>query len=215
MTNVYSTPDKVETRNRLFEIGVEALQKDGWRVEKVQGAGKASVRRITKQGQSRIVSIRTTQDTYIAFPRTKNDQAWVTLSDVDAVVAVSVNDRENPKFALVHFIEGQDMRDRFDRAYAARKAAGHKIPLGRGVWLPLYIKDSNRVPAHVGGGAGLDNKPIAQVPLEATDLMPQPRSEEAESGAESDQPLTLAEAKRRLALTFGVDPSNIKIIVDA
>ena len=29
-----------------------------------------------------------------------------------------------------------------------------------------------------------------------------------------DSPLTIAEAKRRLALTFGVDPSAIKIIVE-
>jgi hypothetical protein len=32
---------------------------------------------------------------------------------------------------------------------------------------------------------------------------------------ESDRPLTIIEAKHRLALTFGVKPENIKITVEA
>ena len=36
----------------------------------------------------------------------------------------------------------------------------------------------------------------------------------AEDRAEVEAPLTIAEAKRRLAITFGVDPSAIKITVE-
>jgi hypothetical protein len=133
MTNIYGSPEKVNRRNRLFEIGIETLKKTGWDVERVQGSGKSSLRRITKAGKSQMVSIRTTQDTWIAFPRNKDDSDWVTLSDVDAVVAVSVDDAHDPKFANVHIIGGDEMRERFNRAYKARRNAGHSIPVGRGV----------------------------------------------------------------------------------
>lgn len=217
MTNVYATPEKVGTKNRLFQIGLETLQRHGWTVERIPGSGKSSVRRITKSGASKIVSIRTTQDTTIAFPRNKQDTSWVTLGEVDAVIAVSVDSYEDPKFAQVHMIDGSEMRDRFDRAYKARLAAGHTIPIGRGVWVPLYLKDSTDQPGHVGAGAGLKNPPIARVPLKAGDLESAVRALELpeESKKDRESPLTIPEAKRRLAMTFGVDPSNIKIVVDA
>ena len=68
----------------------------------------------------------------------------MTLSEVDAVVAVSVDDYYNPRFAQVHMIDGNEMRERFDRACAARLKAGHAIPLGRGVWVSLYLPDSDK-----------------------------------------------------------------------
>ncbi len=154
MTNVWTSPEKVTRRDRLFDVGVETLEGQGWAVERIPGAGKSSLRRITKNGKSKKVSIRTTQDTYIAFPRTQDDKAWVTLSEVDAVVAVSVDDGDNPKFALVHILPGDEMRDRFDRTYKARRAAKHSIPLGRGVWLSLYQDEATSPPHLVGAGAG-------------------------------------------------------------
>ena len=96
MTNVWTSPEKVDRRDRLFDIGVKTLERQGWTVERIPKSGKSSVRRITKDGKSQTVSIRTTQDTYIAFPRNQDDTAWVTLSEVDAVVAVSVDDGDNP-----------------------------------------------------------------------------------------------------------------------
>jgi hypothetical protein len=214
MTNVYATPEKVSMRERLFQIGLETLRQEGWKVERIPGIGKSSVRRITKGGKSRKVSIRTTQDTWIAFPRNQADNGWVTLSDVDVVLAVSVDDFDDPKFAQVHMIEADEMRQRFDRAYKARKAEGYRIPLGRGVWLPLYHPDATDSVYHVGGGAGLDHPPIARVPLEpdSSDSLVIAETEEMDS---KDKPLTIAEAKRRLAMTFGVEPSSIKITVEA
>lgn len=214
MTNIFNTPKKGLTRDRLFQIGIETLQKEGWRIERIPGIGKSSVRRIMKNGKSRKISIRTSQDTYIAFPRNKKDSGWGTLSEVDLVLAVSVDERDHPKFAQVHMIEADEMRQRFDRAYKARKAAGYKIPLGRGVWVPLYHPDAPDPVNRVGGGAGLDHPPIARVSLEPKES----RSEVIVPRGESDngeKPLTIAEAKRRLATTLGVDPSSIKITVEA
>jgi hypothetical protein len=226
VTNVWKTPGKANLRTHLFGIGVEALQKAGWTVERVPRLGKSSVRRIRRGTDSRTVSIRTTQDTWIAFPRTDTDTGWGTLSDVDAVVAVSVDDREYPKYALVHFIEGDEMRDRFDRAYRARKGAGHSIPLGRGVWVSLYHDEAKEPVSQVGAGAGLTNPPIARVPLYAAtgaastgDAAANKAVDAAETADTSSEtvtePLTIGEAKRRLAKSLGVSPSSIKITIEA
>jgi len=214
MTNVFGTPEKAPRRDRLFQIGLETLHHLGWKVERIPGIGKSSVRRITKNGESLKVSIRTSQDTWVAFPRNDADNGWVTLSDVDVVLAVSVDDRDDPRFAQVHMIDADDMRQRFDRAYGARMKAGYRIPLGRGVWVSLYHPDATDPVTHVGGGAGLDHPPIARVPLEPVES----DSEvivEAKDMDNRDRPLTIAEAKRRLAMSLGVDPSSIKITVEA
>ena len=79
MTNVYGTPEKASMKAQLFAIAVHALEKDGWKVERERGSGKSSVRRITKKGQSKLITIRTSQDTWIAFPRTEGDKSWRAL----------------------------------------------------------------------------------------------------------------------------------------
>ena len=78
MKNVSGTPKKVSNRRKLFELGERALEQAGWRVERIQGIGKSSVRRIVKGDEQHTVSIRTTQDTWIAFPRNDDDNGWVT-----------------------------------------------------------------------------------------------------------------------------------------
>jgi len=219
MTNVYGTPEKASMKTQLFAIAVQALEKDGWKVERERGSGKSSVRRITKKGQSKLVTIRTSQDTWIAFPRTEGDKSWRTLDDVDAVVPVSVDDRENPKFAKVHLIDGDEVRARFNRAYKARMDAKHSIPVGRGVWVSLYDQETNSPVNRIGAGMGIKFPPIATVPL-SSDQLPVATAEgnhdlpDDEFAAE-EAPLSIAEAKRRLAITFGVDPASIKITVEA
>jgi hypothetical protein len=191
-----------------------ALERGGYKVERVQGSGKSSVRRIVKGDESKIVSVRTTQDTWIAFPRTEKDKGWRTLDKVDQVVAVSVDDPHNPKFAKVHILDGDEMRDRFNRAYAARKRAGHTIPIGRGVWVSLYLPEANDPVSHIGAGAGLKHPPIATIPL-SDEAAPTPTTKEVEVNKDEIEPLSIGEAKRRLAITLGVKPENIKITVEA
>ena len=135
---------------------------------------------------------------------------------------MSVDDKDEPKFAKVHLIDGDEIRARFNRAYKARKDAGHKIPVGRGVWVSLYIPEANDPVSHVGAGAGLKFPPIATVPLSSETNAPAELSgtgNEAEANSiphpSDEAPLSISEAKRRLAATFGVDPSSIKITVEA
>jgi hypothetical protein len=214
MTNIFGGPEKVTMKTQLFQAGVKALERAGYKVERVQGSGKSSVRRIVRGSVSKVVSIRTTQDTWIAFPRTEKDKGWRTLDEVDQVVAVSVDDPHNPKFAKVHILDGDEMRDRFNRAYAARKRAGHTIPIGRGVWVSLYLPEANDPVSHIGAGAGLKHPPIATIPL-TDEPTPTPATTEVAVVEDAIEPLSIGEAKRRLAITLGVKPENIKITVEA
>ena len=223
---------KTATRKKLRSIAEQSLDRNGWTVTKktgplVSGARKGgSVRRITKNGESKLIAIKTSQDTWISFARTTDDTKWVTLCDVEVVVAVSVDDIENPRSAQVHMIEADEMRDRFDRAYAARRAAGHTIQPSHGVWLSLYEEEGTSPVQRVGAGAGLANPAIAVVPLDESETPVTPTKQPNSPGdyrttqygnspSVDEQPLTIAQAKTKLARTFGVDPSNIKITVEA
>lgn len=229
MTNIYNTPEKQPIGRRLFDIGIEALEKQGYEVHRVPGGGKSSLRRITKDGASDFVLIRTTQDQWFAFPKTP-DGKWLTLDDTAAttVVVVALDSRETGKArnGLVHRFPVEEVRDRLDRAYSARIAAGHTIPTGRGVWISLYTPEAKDPVNLVGAGIGLvkewrlpniplglevelDPEPTTPAPAAALAVEPAPTPELRDDG-----PLTIAEAKRRLALTFGVDPSAIKITVE-
>ena len=214
MTNV-GGPSKTRTRRFLTDSCFRVLEANGWIVSKVSGFGNARVRRITRDGASQLAAIRTTQDQWIAFPRSKNDTGWATLSDVDLVVVASV-DPDDPKFARVHIFDATELRGRFDRAYAARRGAGHSIPLGRGVWIALYESETSEPVSRVGAGAGITSPAIARVPLAGLgtpDATPPPQR--AGAGGVGNEPLTIAEAKSRLARTLGVDSANIKITVEA
>jgi hypothetical protein len=220
MANVTKTPEKKRIRRALVNAALKTLEQQGWKVARVKGGGKGRVRRITKNGKSHLAVIRTSQDQFLAFPRNEDDTGWVTLDDMEYVVAASVDDVEAPKTALVHIFDASDIRDRFDRAYAARRKAGHKIPLGRGLWLSLYDDEATDPVTRIGAGAGAVHRPIARIPLDqvaGSEPPPRvPRSGAAAAEPDDDfQPLTIAEAKARLARTLGVDPGSIKITVEA
>jgi hypothetical protein len=216
MTNIFNTPKKRERKKRLFEIGVETLEGQGWTVTK-EKLGKSSVRRISKEGQSLLVSIRTTQDTWIAFPPKPAREGWVTLDDVEVVIAVSVDDAAQPREARVHWIPADDLRKRFSAALEARTAADRVQPDRRGVWIPLYEREADNVEnvSYVGGGAGLDYPPIARVPM--IGVSPPLIGESVFDGDQVNVAdlLSIAEAKRRLARTLGVPESSITIMVEA
>jgi hypothetical protein len=222
MTDVSKTPEKKRIRRALVKAALETLERQGWKVARVKGGGKGRLRRITKNGTHQLAAIRTTQDGWLAFPRTDDDASWVTLSEVEVVVASAVDDPRNPKFALVHWFDATELRPRFDRAYAARREAGHKLPIGRGVWVSLYNDEATDPVNRVGAGIGLKHPPIARVPLDQAAVSaggPPPSGSSTsvpiDSGDDDFEPLTIAQAKARLARTLGVDPNAIRITVEA
>ncbi|MEM8821636.1 MAG: hypothetical protein AAGE90_19280 [Pseudomonadota bacterium] len=217
MANIFSSPRKISMRDWLFTLAIEALESDGWKVEKIPGSGKSSIRRLSKGRTTKVATIRTSQDTWIAFPRTPDDSAWATLEDADVVVASSVDSKENPRFGQVHVIDAGEMRDRFDRLYEARRKAGHRMKVGRGIWTSLYEKETSDPVSHVGAGAGLDHPPLLRRKLIQTEeLVPVPDSSPVnEPEAEvAVAPLTIAEAKRRLAMTFGIREEDVSITIN-
>ena len=219
MPNV-STPAKKNIRKKLQDAALIALGGRGWNVTKTKEFGTNHVCRITKNGASKLAAIRTSQDTWIAFMRNRDNTKWTTLADVDVVVAASVDSKLDPKFAQIHMIDANEMRDCFDRAYAARRAAGHSLPEGRGVWVSLYDEDSTDPPSRVGAGVGIAHPPIVRVPLGEVDAPaigpPNPGATQPATPSDADEePLTIAEAKARLARTLGVDPASIRITVEA
>ena len=156
-----------------------------------------------------MVSIRTTQDTWIAFPRSTDDAGWVTLDDVDTVIVVTVDDREAPKWAAAYMVGAEEMRQRFDRAYHARKDAGHSVPAGRGIWVSMFAQEDPEVVGTIGGGIAVGKEPMLRVRLSDEDYRPVTLAVET-----IEAPLTIAEAKKRLALSFGVDPEKVRITIE-
>jgi hypothetical protein len=221
MTNIFKESKKAEKKHELFQLAIASIEKLGWRVERIPGSGKSSIRRIVMGNESRIISIRTSQDTWIAFPRNEANDGWATLADVDYVVAASVDDARDPQFAQVHMIKGDEMRDRFNRAFNARKSAGHSLPLRRGIWVSLYHSESDFPVNRVGAGAGLANAPIARVALNGGRVEREPlpdvaprRAEGTTVTAQSESGrLTIAEAKRLLARSLGVNEEDVRITV--
>lgn len=122
-------------------------------------------------------------------------------------------------FGQAHLIDGKEMRARFDRAYEARLVAGHSVSLGaRALWVSLYHEEATDPVNRVGAGAGLANPVIYRAPLDRTrsevlDEHDEP-TDVVQHGAADDE-LTISEAKRRLALTLGIDPSSVKIVIEA
>jgi hypothetical protein len=222
MTNIFKTADKLNLRHELFRVAVDALQADGWKVEKVPRSGKGSVRKISRGTETRLVSIRTSQDCWIAFPPKVDGEGWLTLDDVDDVVAASVDDKYNPTCMNVHLIPGSVARSHFDRNLEARRKAGHVVPQGRGIWISLYEKEASAPVNLVGAGLGRLYPPIAVEPLDTSkiaDERGEPDGEAREKVATlADDavvdPLSIPEAKRRLALTLGVPESAIKITIE-
>jgi hypothetical protein len=221
MTNVSLTQEKVATRRGLFRLAEKALEGEGWKVSRVPRGGKSSLREIARGNEKRRVSIRTSQDAWIAFPPRDGGKEWGTLDDVDYVIAASVNDKLNPTEARVHMIPGDVARERFNRAYAARHAANYSLPDGRGVWLSLYDRNSSDPVTLVGAGMGLEYPPILVRDLaKSTAIADAGRPADAATptptatslGAEG--PLTIPEAKRRLARTLGVPEEAIRITVE-
>jgi hypothetical protein len=140
-----------ETR-QLVDAAVQALESKGWQVgSRPAGSRNTSARRITKGGQSHLVAIRTSRDTYIGF-----GPSGVHPTNYDFIVAASVDHPVTPTEIRVHMIPGKEVAKALQRHIDARQQKGD-----RGLdmnWIPLYDRSD------AGGGLGLDFPPIARVP---------------------------------------------------
>lgn len=210
--------------NLMVGAARRAAEENGFVVKRLPGRGLSNTVVMEKDGRSQVTSIRTTRDRWIAYQPVEGGKDWKTLGDVESVLVATVDSKDNPRNVEVYLFGAADVRKRFDAAYKARTAAGQVVRDGFGMWVSL-ARDHRGIPASAGSGI-LDNyRPIGSYTLDHLMHMMAPPTEaevaemppeEASTpvGRDDEPPLTIAEAKRRLAKTFGVSESDIKITVE-
>ena len=163
--------------NRLKEMGetaswrlmvsaaVEGAKKSGYEMKRQPGRGLSNTWAVSKDGGTKIASVRTTRDRWIAFPPLDNGTRWKTLADVDLVLVSAVDDHRNPQNVDVYLFPADEVRKRFDASYAARIANGHTVRDDFGMWVKLDAADSD-LPTQVGAGLALDYPAIARFSLD-------------------------------------------------
>jgi hypothetical protein len=199
----------------------------GYEMTRLPGRGLSNVWELRKNGLMFTTSIRTTRDRWIAFPPLNGGKKWKTLDDVQRVLVATVDEKESPQKVLVYMFDATEVRERFDASHAARINAGHVVRDDYGMWVALDTRPAGH-PSNVGSGLADKYRPIATYSIAAliesgagreswdSEVVAPPEESPARAGAEPDEaPLTIAEAKRRLARTFGVNEANIKITVEA
>ena len=120
---------------------------------------------MTRDGKTRLASVRTTRDRAIAFPPLEGGKKWKTLSAADLVLVSAVDDRFNPQNVDVHLFPGNEVRKRFDASYAARIAARHIVKDNWGMWITLD-KGDDQVPSQVGHSLAIDYPRIARFTID-------------------------------------------------
>ena len=137
-----------------------AAEEAGYKLVRRPGRGLSNIYDVTRNDETKTACIRTTRDTHIAFPPLEGGSKWRTLDEVDLVIVATVNDRENPTNVLVYVFPANEVRRRFNAAYAARKENGQVMRDGFGMWVSLGIDDRG-LASSVGSGIVEKYKPIA------------------------------------------------------
>jgi hypothetical protein len=195
----------------------------GYRLTRKPGRGLSNVWIIEKDGKSESAAIRTSRDRHLAFPPLDEGKRWKTLDDVEKVLAAVVDNKADPQNVEVYLFPADEVRRRFDSAYAARASAGHKNRDNYGMW--VNIDPDKLAPYSVGSGLAKAYSPIATFSIdelmaeqpEATPADERPEPEELNGVASKSEPSTIADvvtqARDQIARIAGVRPDAIKVDV--
>jgi hypothetical protein len=206
----------------LVDAGKQAAREQGYLLSRVPGRGLSNVWSLKKDGKSQLASLRTTRDRWIAFPPLKRGTKWKTLDDVELVVIAAVDSKEDPKNVEVYIFPAEEVRKRFNAAYAARAKAGQVIRDDFGMWVALDA-DMRGIAASVGSGIVEHFKRVATYSIDALLSSRPDQSTDAEEEAliddgpmeESARPSTIAEvmawARERVAEIAGVRVEAVKL----
>lgn len=151
-----------ESDSWQFLVGAakRAVEEQGYHPKKVPGRGLSNVWLLERDGKTQSASIRTTRDRWIAFPPLEGGSRWKTLDDVDLVVVAAVDSKENPRNIEVYVFPAQEVRQRFNAAYASRREAKQVMRDDFGMWVGLD-RDVRELPASVGSGIVEQHAPVA------------------------------------------------------
>lgn len=202
----------------MVEAAKRGAEAQGYTLARVPGRGLSNIWTITKNGKSQKAAIRTTRDRWFAFPPLADGTKWKTLSEVEVVIVAAVDSRAEPENVEVYIFPAEEVRARFDAAYAARTKAGHIQKNNFGMWVGLDTDDRG-IAASVGSGIANKHKRVAIYAI--VDLLVGNETkvaEQVEDGAAGDTdagPSTIAEvmdwARQRVADIAGVSPQAVKL----
>jgi hypothetical protein len=202
----------------MVGAALRGAEENGFKMVRKPGRGLSNTWELTKAGKTRIASVRTTRDRWIAFPPLNGGKNWKTLDDVELVLVSAVDDRLNPQNVDVYLFPADEVRKRFDRSYSARVAAGHTIRDDYGMWVMLDKGDPT-VPGQVGSGLASDYPAIARFSLDELQEANAEVAREVEfvapGAADQIEPATVGEvltwARNRIASLSGVNTEAIKL----
>lgn len=153
-------------RKLLVTAAIRGAEAQGYTLERQPGRGLSSVYVMSKDGDSTVTSLRTTQDRWIAFPPLDKGKRWKTLDDVETVLVSAVDDPDDPQNVSVHIMPADEVRRRFDESYAARMAQGHTVRDNFGMWVMLDKGDPKNTPTQAGHSLAIDYPAIAEYSLD-------------------------------------------------
>lgn len=207
-------PNEPSAYRTLTDAAVKALREKGWEVEKEPGMTRQNVWRMTRDGESHLVSVRTTRNRWIAYNTVENGKKWKTLDDVAyaCIAAYTYNDEdEDPDGIEVHLIGVDKLRAHFDTGYRIRTEGGQKVTDNFGMWICMDQYDEDPL-SGAGSGFATDETLIASYPFGEEN---QEDDEKAASPASVPIRPTVAEiveaARAEIALTTGIEVENISL----
>ncbi len=161
-----------------------------------------------KDGKSIKVGIKTAADRWVGVPRQPNGQ-WGLLSAVDLVFVVTVDSFYTPSEIQLYEFDPLVVIEKAKKVYATAATHGQT-----GLqWIPLDHHEGRSSTSMSAGPLGPVGKVIVAEQIKWIESVA--ASKETFEGAEqhSDIGLSILEAKRRLAITFGVNPEAIDITI--
>lgn len=150
-------------RNHMTVCAINALEAQGYKVQKVPGRGLSSIWTYENGEDKGRLAIRTSQDTWFAFPR--HSGGWKTLDSVDKVVVAAVDHQDAPENIEVYLFSADEVRKCFNASRKARIDAGMIVKDDYGMWIKINVIDHTNYPQGVGSGLGDIYPAIATEPL--------------------------------------------------
>ena len=222
MANLLENLSETVRWHLLVNAAKKAADAEGYSMERVPGRGLSNIWNVTKDGETKVASIRTTRDRWIAFPPLESGTKWKTLDDVDTVIVATVDSKEEPENIEFYIFPADDVRKRFDAAYAARQKNGQSVKDNFGMWIGLD-QDKRGIASSVGSGIIDHYKCVATYAI--PDLLDENQKEDGIDDADRNQevveasalhePSTIAEvisfARDHIARLAAVPPDAVKL----
>lgn len=200
----------------LTDAAMKAMEEEGWTVTKAPGHGRSNAWNIEKKGKSGRVSIRTTQNRWIAYQPQDGGKNWKTLDDADYVCisAFDYDDDDDPISIDVHFIKADIILDAFNRSYKARTDDGASITDGFGMWTCMDECEEDRA-VNVGSGFATDKNMIASYPLDDADNTEKTSSKNDRTSRSEPRTLSVStildDARTKISKVTGIAAEGITL----